>query len=59
MSNKVDEQTINEFFDYFKDTPLPNPENYPKQFQFLIDSFLHHKKMRGVKDDHGNVSTSR
>jgi len=46
MSNNVDEETIKEFFDYFKDTPLPNPDHYPKQFQFLIDSFVHYRKMR-------------
>lgn len=50
MSNKVDEQTINEFFDYFKDTPLPNPDQYPIQFQFLIDSFVHHKKMKEMSE---------
>lgn len=59
MSNNVDEQTIKEMFDYFGDTTLPNPEHYPIQFQFLIDSFLHHKKMKDMKNDHSNVSTSR
>lgn len=46
MTNKVDEQTINEFLELHKGKPLPNPEHYPKQFQFLIDSFVHHKKMK-------------
>ena len=51
MSNNVDEQTIKEMFDYFGDTTLPNPEHYPIQFQFLIDSFLHHKKMKEMEND--------
>lgn len=43
---KVDSRVIEEFFDYYKNTPLPNPEHYPIQFQFLIDSFLHYKNMK-------------
>jgi hypothetical protein len=59
MSNKVDEETIKEFFDYFGDTALPDPEHYPIRFQFLIDSFVHHKNMKGMKNDHSNISTIR
>ena len=43
---KVDDKTIEEFFDYYKNTPLPNPEHYPRQFQYLIDMFMHYKKMK-------------
>jgi hypothetical protein len=42
----IDDKTIKEFFDYYKNTPLPDPEHYPMQFQFLIDSFVHHKNMK-------------
>jgi hypothetical protein len=43
---KVDSNLIEEFFDYFKNTPIPNPDQYPIQFQFLVDSFVHYKKMQ-------------
>jgi hypothetical protein len=59
MNNEIDETVYAEFMDYYQHTQLPNPEHYPKQFQFLIDSFLHHKKMKDMKNDQSNISTSR
>jgi hypothetical protein len=47
---KVDDKTIEEFFEYYKHVSLPNPVHYPKQFQFLIDSFIHYKNMKKGTD---------
>jgi len=46
MKNGVEKETLEEFFEYFKDVTLPNPDHYPRQFQFLVDSFVHYKNMK-------------
>jgi hypothetical protein len=51
MNNLIDDNLVKEFFEHFKDAPIPNPTYYPKQFQFLIDSFLHYKKMKELNDE--------
>jgi hypothetical protein len=47
--NKVDDNTIKEFIEYYDGTSIPNPEQYPKQFEFMIKSFLHSKNMKEMK----------
>jgi hypothetical protein len=44
MSNGVDEKIVSEFLEYHKDVKISNPDHYPKQMDFLIRMFLHHKK---------------
>jgi hypothetical protein len=44
--DNISKETIEEFFAHFKGVSIPDPNNYPLQFQFLIDSFLHYKKMQ-------------
>jgi hypothetical protein len=48
--NKIDDKSIAEFIDYYKDTVIPNPEHYPKQFEFMLKAFLHSKKMQELND---------
>jgi hypothetical protein len=45
VSNEVDDNTIKEFLEYYSGTAIPNPAQYPKRFKFMIEAFLHHKKM--------------
>lgn len=42
MSN-VDDATIKEFLEYYSGTSIPDPEQYPKRFKFMIEAFLYHK----------------
>jgi hypothetical protein len=44
MSN-LDDVTIKEFLEYYSGTTIPDPDHYPKRFKFMIEAFLHHKKM--------------
>ena len=43
--NNVDDMTIKEFLEYYSGINIPDPEQYPKIFKFMIDAFLHHKRM--------------
>ena len=45
MSSEVDDDTIREFFAYYSETKIPDPEHYPKIFKFMVDAFMHHKRM--------------
>lgn len=45
MSNEVDDDTIKEFLEYYREASIPDPDQYPNRFKFMIKSFLHHKKM--------------
>ncbi len=44
-SNKNDE-LVQEFIDYYGQKNIPNPEQYPRRFKFLVKSFEHYKKMQ-------------
>jgi len=46
MNNGVDEKLVAEFLDYYKETVLPNPDQYPNRLKFMIEAFLHHKRMK-------------
>lgn len=45
MSSQIDDDTIREFLSYYKETTIPDPEQYPKIFKFMVDAFMHHKRM--------------
>lgn len=45
MNNEIDEDTIREFLEYYSETSIPDPEHYPRRFKFMVDSFMHHKRM--------------
>lgn len=49
-SDKNDKLT-QEFIEYYGAKNIPNPEQYPKRFKFLVDSFIHYKKMKGLSND--------
>lgn len=49
-SVKYDDETLDEFIYYFGLENIPNPEQYPIQFEFLIKSFEHYKKMQVLKN---------
>lgn len=40
---------VQEFIDYYGQENIPNPDHYPRRFEFLIKSFEHHKKMQEYK----------
>jgi len=44
-SVKEDEE-LQEFIDYHGQENIPNPEQYPLSFAFLVKSFQHHKRMQ-------------
>lgn len=48
--SKVDDETIKEFLEYYSGTSIPDPEQYPRRFKFMIETFLHHKNMRAEND---------
>lgn len=41
----LDEDLYREFLEYFKGTNIPDPEQYPLRFRFLVRSFLYYKSM--------------
>jgi hypothetical protein len=49
-SDKNDKLT-QEFIEYYGAKNIPNPDQYPKRFKFLVDSFIHYKKMKGLSND--------
>jgi len=42
---------LQEFLDYFSDTKIPDPDQYPKRFEFMVKSFQHYKKMKEMNDE--------
>lgn len=51
MNNGIDEKLVAEFLDYYKETALPDPGQYPKRFAFMIQMFLHYKRMKELKNE--------
>ena len=45
MNSEVDDDTIREFLEYYSETKIPDPEHYPNIFKFMVDAFMHHKRM--------------
>jgi hypothetical protein len=48
-SDKNDDPLVQEFIDYYGQENIPNPDQYPLRFAFLVKSFQHHKKMQEYK----------
>jgi hypothetical protein len=46
MSNEIDEDLVKEFLQYYSETAIPDPDQYPKRLHFMIEAFLHHKRMK-------------
>jgi hypothetical protein len=49
--NSVDDDTIKEFLDYYSETVIPDPEQYPKRFEFMVKAFNHSKKIRSMRNE--------
>jgi hypothetical protein len=45
----VNEDELQEFVDYCGKENIPNPEHYPRRFEFLVKSFQHYKRMQEMK----------
>ncbi len=50
-SVKYDADTLDEFIDYFGIENIPNPEQYPIRFKFLIKTFEHYKNMKELSNE--------
>ena len=53
---KLDKKYLKELSEYFGGK-LPDPTHYPKQFQFKMEIFNHHKRMKDRKAKSTAVST--
>lgn len=51
MKNELNEDLVEQFMDHFGRENIPNPKQYPRQFDFLIKSFLYHKEMKEKKNE--------
>jgi len=52
MNDINTESELQEFLDYFTGTTIPDPDQYPKRFEFMIKSFQHYKKMKEMNGEH-------
>lgn len=43
---QIDEATVENMIKYFGEDKIPNPDQYPKQFEFLLKSYEHYLKMQ-------------
>jgi hypothetical protein len=48
LKNK-DDEFVKGFVEYFGESNIPNPEQYPRKFEFLVKSYEHYMRMREVK----------
>lgn len=46
-SVEYSDKFLEEMLEYYGDTKVPNPLQYPKRFEFLVKSFEHYKRMKG------------
>lgn len=49
MNYLDDDEFIKEFIEHYGEENIPNPDQYPHRFKFLLKSFAHYKKMREIK----------
>lgn len=42
----MEDKDLREFIDYYGQENIPNPEQYPLRFAFLVKMFQHHKRMQ-------------
>ena len=45
-STNRDEKMLQEMIDYFGIENIPNPDQYPKRFEFLTKSYEHYIRMQ-------------
>lgn len=50
-SVKRDDEFIEEFIEYYGIENIPDPEQYPNRFEFLIKSYEHYKRMESLKSE--------
>lgn len=48
-----DDAFIEEFIEYYGIENIPDPEQYPNRFEFLIKSYEHYKRMESMKSENG------
>lgn len=53
-SVKRDDEFIEEFIEYYGIENIPNPDQYPRRFEFLVKSFEHYKRMQELKNENRN-----
>lgn len=49
--SSVDDSIVKEFLAYYSETVIPDPEQYPKRFEFMMRAFLHSKKMGSMRNE--------
>ena len=50
-SAKNDEEFTEKFIRHYGAENIPDPNQYPKRFEFLVKSFEHYNRMRDLKDE--------
>lgn len=50
-SVKRDDSFIEEFIEYIGLDKIPDPDQYPRRFEFMIKSFEHYKRMQEVESE--------
>jgi hypothetical protein len=51
FSTNHDDKFVEDFIAYFGIENIPNPNQYPKRFEFLLKSYEHYKKMKDKKNE--------
>jgi hypothetical protein len=47
--SEKEDKFVQEFIDHFGEENIPNPQQYPRRFEFLVKSFQHYKRMQQYK----------
>lgn len=55
-STQRDDEFLKEMIEHYGVENIPNPEQYPIRFEFLVKSFEHYKCMQETSD--GSTETS-
>ncbi len=48
-SGKRDDAFIEEFIEHYGVENIPDPNQYPRRFEFLVKSYEHYKRMQEMK----------
>jgi hypothetical protein len=54
MNSSENDKLIQEMIDFYGAANIPNPEHYPRQFEFLVKSFQHYVQTCATKETHKN-----
>lgn len=49
-SMERNEEMFKEMIEFYGAENIPNPEQYPRQFEFLTKSFEHYKRMEKMRE---------